>query len=113
MIKLNVFGAAILVSALFTGTSLAQSQEDATTPPQTDRVAPAPTIDTDEDGTPDAWDQRGDGRADSWDLDGDGRPDVFDRDGDGEADEPEQKNSAAKSNVQRGQFFKPWVHLLG
>ena len=113
MTKYTAFGIAILVGALLAAPSLAQSEDEATTPPQTDRAAPVPTIDTDEDGTPDAWDQRGDGRADSWDLDGDGRPDVFDRDGDGEADEPEQKNGAANPNVQRRQFLKSWVHLLG
>ncbi|MCB2077054.1 MAG: hypothetical protein KDE55_05070 [Novosphingobium sp.] len=45
-----------------------------------------PTIDTDGDGTADAWDRNNDGRADAWDTDGDGKPDVFDDDGDGKPD---------------------------
>lgn len=47
---------------------------------------PAPTIDTDGDGTMDAWDQRGDGKPDTWDTTGDGIPDAFDGDADGEPD---------------------------
>lgn len=47
-------------------------------------ATPAPTLDTDQDGDPDAWDRDGDGRADVWDLDGDGMPDALDKDGDGE-----------------------------
>ncbi|MEM8826062.1 MAG: hypothetical protein AAF205_08945 [Pseudomonadota bacterium] len=48
---------------------------------------PAPTMDSDGDGTPDAWDRDGDGRADAWDTDGDGSPDVLDQDGDGNPDD--------------------------
>lgn len=47
---------------------------------------PAPTIDTNGDGTMDAWDRSGDGRPDAWDSDGDGRPDLLDDDGDGKPD---------------------------
>ena len=47
---------------------------------------PAPTIDTDGDGTMDAWDRTGDGEPDAWDSDGDGQPDLLDNDGDGEPD---------------------------
>lgn len=78
------FGAAILIAA----PGFAQD-----TSPETDaaETAPAPeaapaTIDTDGDGTMDAWDQRGDGKPDSWDTDADGAPDAFDQDGDGAPD---------------------------
>ncbi|MEP2989286.1 MAG: hypothetical protein ABJN65_10835 [Parasphingorhabdus sp.] len=47
---------------------------------------PAPTIDTNGDGTPDAWDRSGDGKPDAWDTNGDGRPDLLDDDGDGQPD---------------------------
>jgi hypothetical protein len=50
------------------------------------KPAPAPTIDTNKDGVPDAWDRNGDGKADAWDLDGDAKPDRFDDDGDGQPD---------------------------
>lgn len=49
---------------------------------------PAPTIDTDGDGTPDAWDRNGDAAPDAWDVDQDGMPDLIDEDGDGEPDRP-------------------------
>ena len=47
---------------------------------------PAPTIDTDGDGTMDGWDRTGDGEPDAWDSDGDGQPDLLNNDGDGEPD---------------------------
>ncbi len=47
---------------------------------------PPPTIDTNADGTPDAWDRSGDGRPDAWDTNGDGSPDLLDDDGDGQPD---------------------------
>ena len=47
---------------------------------------PAATIDTNSDGTPDAWDLNGDGKADVFDTTGDGKPDRADRDGDGTAE---------------------------
>jgi hypothetical protein len=49
-------------------------------------TTPAPTIDSNSDGKPDAWDRNGDGKADVWDLDGDGKPDAIDDDGDGKPD---------------------------
>ena len=55
-------------------------------PTATAPTLPAPTLDTNEDGTPDAWDQNGDGAADVWDMDGDGQPDALDSDGDGTPD---------------------------
>lgn len=47
---------------------------------------PAPTIDTNGDGTADAWDRSGDGKPDAWDTNGDGRPDLLDDNGDGKPD---------------------------
>lgn len=47
---------------------------------------PAPTIDTNGDGTADAWDRSGNGQPDAWDTDADGRPDLLDDDGDGQPD---------------------------
>jgi hypothetical protein len=47
---------------------------------------PAPTIDSNGDGKPDAWDRNGDRKPDAWDIDGDGSPDLVDDDGDGKPD---------------------------
>lgn len=47
---------------------------------------PAATIDSNGDGTMDAWDQRGNGKADTWDTNGDGQPDAVDADGDSQPD---------------------------
>lgn len=47
---------------------------------------PPATIDSNNDGKPDAWDTNGDTRADAWDTDGDGKPDAVDTDGDGKPD---------------------------
>ncbi len=52
------------------------------------RKIPPPTIDTDDDGKPDAWDRDANGVPDAWDTDGDGKPDVVDNDGDGRPDGP-------------------------
>jgi hypothetical protein len=60
---------------------LAQAAETA------ESTVPAPTIDTNSDGKPDAWDRNGDGKADVWDTDGDGKPDAADDDGDGKPDQ--------------------------
>lgn len=84
----NMLGAALFAGAILSTPAVAQSEGEA--PPPEEQAIPEPTIDTDGDGTPDAWDQRGDGRADSWDMDGDGRPDVFDQDGDGQPDDPQE-----------------------
>lgn len=85
----HLLGAAMFTGAMLSTPALAQSEEEAMTPPPEEQAVPEPTIDTDGDGAPDAWDQRGDGRPDSWDMDGDGRPDVYDQDGDGQPDQPE------------------------
>jgi len=47
---------------------------------------PAPTIDTNGDGTADAWDRSGDGKPDAWDTNGDGKPDLLDDNADGQPD---------------------------
>ncbi len=52
---------------------------------------PPPTIDTNNDGIPDAWDRDKDGRPDAWDSDGDNLPDKFDNDGDGKPDKAPPK----------------------
>lgn len=49
--------------------------------------ATAPTIDTNADGKPDAWDRDGNGAADAWDTNADGKPDAYDVDGDGKPDQ--------------------------
>ncbi len=58
--------------------------EKTTARPQ-DKPAP-PTIDTNNDGKPDAWDRNGDGKPDAWDTNGDGQPDVYDNEQDGRPD---------------------------
>jgi hypothetical protein len=52
-----------------------------------DKPLSPPTIDTDKDGTADAWDRDANGVPDAWDLNGDGKPDVLDNNGDGKPDE--------------------------
>lgn len=51
---------------------------------------PAATIDSNGDGTTDAWDRNEDGQADAWDSNGDGKPDLADNDGDGQPDTPDE-----------------------
>ena len=48
---------------------------------------PAPTMDTNADGTSDAWDRNGDQKPDAWDTNGDGKPDLLDDNGDGKPDQ--------------------------
>lgn len=57
-----------------------------TTAPAPEKAVPAPNIDTNGDGKPDAWDKDGNGTADAWDTDSDGKPDAWDKDGDGKPD---------------------------
>ncbi|QLC25016.1 hypothetical protein HFP57_08250 [Parasphingopyxis algicola] len=73
---------AVMAMAIGVTPALADSQESAE-----GQQVPPPTIDTNGDGTPDAWDRDGDGRPDAWDRDGDNMPDMVDDDGDGEPDE--------------------------
>jgi hypothetical protein len=60
---------AIVALAIGTAPALAYAQDG--------REVPPPTIDTNGDGTPDAWDRDGDGRPDAADNDGDGEPDEM------------------------------------
>lgn len=46
--------------------------------PATADQAPPATLDSNGDGTMDAWDRNNDGKADAWDTDGDGKPDKAD-----------------------------------
>lgn len=87
MRKFNTVSAAMVAGTILSVPVFAQMEGEVPSPEES--AMPEPTIDTDGDGTPDAWDQRGDGRPDSWDVNGDGRPDVFDRDGDGQPDDPQ------------------------
>ncbi|MFC4291735.1 hypothetical protein ACFOWX_04815 [Sphingorhabdus arenilitoris] len=57
--------------------------------PNSDSAVPAPTIDTNSDGKPDAWDRDGNGVPDAWDTNDDGKPDLVDNDGDGRPDNGE------------------------
>lgn len=87
MRKFPLITAAIAASGLMAVPALAQDTPPAdSTEAAPESAPPPPTIDSDGDGTMDAWDQRGDGKADSWDTDGDGAPDTFDQDGDGAPD---------------------------
>lgn len=52
-----------------------------------EKPIPAPTIDTNKDGKPDAWDRDANGVPDAWDVNDDGKPDLFDDDGDGKPDD--------------------------
>lgn len=60
----------------------------------------APTIDSNGDGKPDAWDRDGDGKADAWDLDGDGKPDAVDEDRDGKPDPAQPAKTPDKGTTQ-------------
>lgn len=68
----------------------------AQTAPAPEGAVPPPTIDSNEDGKPDAWDRDRNGVPDAWDVNGDGKPDRFDNDGDGKPDDPMEKKSKAE-----------------
>lgn len=72
--------------SMATGALASPEMEKTTQQEPEDSEVPAPTIDTDGDGTADAWDRSGDGKPDAWDTDGDGEPDLLDDDGDGKPD---------------------------
>ncbi|WP_164114395.1 hypothetical protein [Sphingorhabdus sp. Alg239-R122] len=87
-IKIRIAGMAFLLSPFAIGVLHAQDTE---APPEKTAKAPPsdippPNVDTDSDGTNDAWDVNGDGKTDIWDMNGDGKPDAWDRDGDGKPD---------------------------
>ncbi len=69
-------------------------------------AASQPTIDSNGDGTADAWDLNGDGKPDAWDSDGNkladkwdtdanGTPDAWDNDGDGAPDTQDKDGDGA------------------
>ncbi len=97
MSKPNKRVALSLTAALFAlsvGTAQAQDApkpaEKMTAPAPEGTVSP-PTMDTNEDGKPDAWDRDANGVPDAWDTNGDGKPDVMDDDGDGKPDKKAAK----------------------
>jgi hypothetical protein len=61
---------------------------------------PLPTMDTNGDSRPDAWDRDSNGVADAWDTDGDDKPDALDNDGDGKPDMKKKESSAGKPEAQ-------------
>lgn len=81
MSKRHIAAKAALVALLPLAIGVAQAGERAKS-----GATPAPTIDTNGDGKPDAWDRDGNGTADAWDTNADGKPDVYDNDGDGKPD---------------------------
>ena len=86
-VALSIFSASALLA--YSGIAMAQKTEKISQakPAATETQIPAPTIDTNEDGKPDAWDRDANGAPDAWDVNGDGKPDVVDNNGDGKPDE--------------------------
>ena len=87
--KNTIIGSLIFIGALTATPAMAQEMTTgtATTPALEAPVAPErtaepqvprATMDSNGDGTADAWDRNGDGTADAWDTDGDGKPDKAD-----------------------------------
>ncbi|NJM51159.1 MAG: hypothetical protein HC843_10025 [Sphingomonadales bacterium] len=87
----------------FAGASL-QDQMDkpmAKEEPKDDSAIPPPTIDTNEDGKPDAWDRDANGVPDAWDTNEDGKPDLVDNDGDGRPDDGKTPPAEEAEQPQR------------
>jgi hypothetical protein len=86
-VALSILSASALLAV--SGTAMAQmtDKKSEAKPATGDGQVPAPTIDTNEDGKPDAWDRDANGVPDAWDVNGDGKPDVMDNNGDGKPDE--------------------------
>jgi hypothetical protein len=87
--KKAIFGTLIAAGALAVTPALAQEmtpdapaaptqEAPATEAPAGDSQVPPATLDSNGDGTMDAWDRNNDGKADAWDTDGDGKPDKAD-----------------------------------
>lgn len=87
-----VASAVVSALAVFTVHSAAVAQMA----PAPEGAVPPPTIDSNEDGKPDAWDRDGNGVPDAWDVNGDGKPDRFDDNGDGKPDDQMEKKSKAE-----------------
>ena len=86
-VALSILSTSALLT--FSGTAMAQmtDKKSEEKPATADGQVPTPTIDTNEDGKPDAWDRDANGVPDAWDVNGDGKPDVMDNNGDGKPDE--------------------------
>lgn len=97
--KLTLKTAAMGGAIMLAGPAMAQDTAEEAPPPAPSEIPPA-TIDSDGDGTADAWDQRGDGRADTWDTDGDGVPDTYDQDGDGLPDGAEEAPEGPEADTE-------------
>jgi hypothetical protein len=90
--KNTIFGTLIAAGALAATPALAQemtpeaptsteapaTEAPAAEAPAAAEQAPPATLDSNGDGTMDAWDRNSDGKADAWDTDGDGQPDKAD-----------------------------------
>lgn len=87
--KNTIIGTLIAAGALAATPVLAQEmtpeapaaptqEAPATEAPAGDSQVPPATLDSNGDGTMDAWDRNNDGTADAWDTDGDGKPDKAD-----------------------------------
>lgn len=87
--KNTIIGTLIAAGALAATPALAQEmtpdapaaptqEAPAAEAPAGDSQIPPATLDSNGDGTMDAWDRNNDGKADAWDTDGDGKPDKAD-----------------------------------
>lgn len=84
--KNSIIGTLIAAGALAATPAFAQevmpetptTEAPAAEAPVTAEQAPPATLDTNGDGTMDAWDRNNDGKADAWDTNGDGQPDKAD-----------------------------------
>ncbi len=68
--------------------------------PAGEKAVPSPTIDSNQDGKPDAWDRDANGMADAWDINGDNKPDLFDDNGDGKPDDSPKADGKAPAPAQ-------------
>jgi hypothetical protein len=72
--------------------------------PDGEKTVPPPTIDSNQDGKPDAWDRDANGMADAWDTNGDNKPDLFDDNGDGKPDDgPKTEGAPAPAQPEGDQ----------
>ena len=72
------------------GLSIPAQAAQPESPDEMQSEIPAATIDSDGDGTMDAWDRNADGQPDAWDSDADGQPDLVDDNGDGQPDQTDE-----------------------
>ncbi len=84
-VALSVTAATLVLASA--APSLAAPEDKKADPAASSGSVPAPTIDTNEDGKPDAWDRDANGTPDAWDINGDGKPDAVDDNGDGKPDD--------------------------